>query len=164
MLLFAPRESECCRSAYGQLPMVQRVPHQHAWGLPAIGSQLRLLNRWANSPQPCWCSRTKDKGTCWVQSNVCAVRENGEPMRTKPTPTTYLEKTTMTLTEYFEHEPRGAKAEMAEYLKITPTWLSQLMKGERRASAALCMKIEKATQGLVKRKDLRPDLFGSAKS
>ena len=69
----------------------------------------------------------------------------------------------MTLTEYFEHEPRGAKAEMAEYLKITPTWLSQLMKGERRASAALCMKIEKATGGLVKRKDLRPDLFGAVK-
>jgi DNA-binding transcriptional regulator YdaS (Cro superfamily) len=73
-------------------------------------------------------------------------------------------KNNMTLTEYFKDEPRGSKAEMAEYLKITPTWLSQLMKGERRASAALCMKIEKATGGLVKRKDLRPDLFGSAKS
>jgi len=71
---------------------------------------------------------------------------------------------TMTLTEYFKDEPRGAKAEMAEYLKITPTWLSQLMKGERRASAALCMEIEKATGGLVKRKDLRPDLFGAVKS
>lgn len=66
----------------------------------------------------------------------------------------------MTLLEYFAEEPRGAKAEMAEYLKITPTWLSQLMKGERRASAALCMKIEKATGGLVRRKDLRPDLYG----
>jgi len=73
------------------------------------------------------------------------------------------EKMNMTLSEYFKDEPRGAKAEMAEYLKITPTWLSQLMKGERRASAALCMKIEKATGGLVKRKDLRPDLFGAVK-
>lgn len=72
-------------------------------------------------------------------------------------------KMNMTLTEYFKDEPRGAKAEMAEYLKITPTWLSQLMKGERRASAALCMKIEKATCGMVKRKDLRPDLFGTVK-
>jgi DNA-binding transcriptional regulator YdaS (Cro superfamily) len=69
----------------------------------------------------------------------------------------------MTLIEYFAEEPRGAKAEMAEFLGITPTWLSLLMKGERKASAALCMKIEKATQGLVKRKELRPDLFGSAK-
>jgi len=32
--------------------------------------------------------RTKDKGTRRVQGYVCAVRENGEPMRTKPTPTT----------------------------------------------------------------------------
>jgi len=70
----------------------------------------------------------------------------------------------MTLLEYFKDEPRGSKAEMAEYLKISPTWLSLLMKGERRASASLCVKIEKATQGLVKRKDLRPDLFGPAKS
>jgi DNA-binding transcriptional regulator YdaS (Cro superfamily) len=65
----------------------------------------------------------------------------------------------MTLTEYFSTEPRGAKAEMAEYLGISPTWLSLLLKGERRASAALCNKIEKATCGLVKRKDMRPDLF-----
>lgn len=70
----------------------------------------------------------------------------------------------MTLSEYFKDEPRGAKAEMAEYLNISPTWLSLLMKGERRASAALCAKIERATQGMVKRKDLRPDLFGSLKS
>ena len=70
----------------------------------------------------------------------------------------------MTLAEYFKDEPRGAKAEMAEYLKISAVWLSLLIKGERKASAALCMNIEKATQGLVKRKDLRPDLFGSAKS
>jgi DNA-binding transcriptional regulator YdaS (Cro superfamily) len=69
----------------------------------------------------------------------------------------------MTLIEYFAEEPRGAKAEMAEFLGITPTWLSLLMKGERKPSAALCMKIEKATQGFVKRKDMRPDLFGSAK-
>lgn len=69
----------------------------------------------------------------------------------------------MTLIEYFKDEPRGSKAEMSEHLKISHTWLSLLMKGERRASAALCMKIEKATQGLVKRKELRPDLFGSSK-
>jgi hypothetical protein len=32
--------------------------------------------------------RTKDKGTRRVQGYVCAVWENGEPMRTKSTPTT----------------------------------------------------------------------------
>lgn len=41
------------------------------------------------SLQPCWCTRTTDKGTRRVQGHVCAVRENGEPMRTKPTPTTH---------------------------------------------------------------------------
>jgi DNA-binding transcriptional regulator YdaS (Cro superfamily) len=65
----------------------------------------------------------------------------------------------MTLMEYFSTEPRGAKSEMAEYLRITPTWLSLIMSGERKASAELCVRIEDATQGLVKRKDLRPDLF-----
>lgn len=67
----------------------------------------------------------------------------------------------MTLTEYFKDEPRGSKAEMAEYLGITPVWLALLIRGERKASAALCMKIEKATQGLVTREELRPELFGA---
>ena len=66
----------------------------------------------------------------------------------------------MTLLEYFKDEPRGAKAEMAEYLKITPTWLALLMRGEKRASPALANRIEKATCGLVTRQELRPDIFG----
>lgn len=65
----------------------------------------------------------------------------------------------MTLTEYFSTEPRGAKSEMAEYLRITPTWLSLIMQGRRRASPELCIRIEKATGGLVKREELRPDIF-----
>lgn len=48
---------------------------------------------------------------------------------------------------------------MAEYLRITPTWLSLIMKGQRNPSADLCLRIERATGGLVKRKELRPDLF-----
>lgn len=65
----------------------------------------------------------------------------------------------MTLQEYFATEPRGAKAEMAEFLGISATWLSLIIANRRVASAVLSKKIEKATQGLVKRKDLRPDLF-----
>mgnify|MGYP006268199755 CR=1 FL=1 len=65
----------------------------------------------------------------------------------------------MTLTEYFATEPRGAKIEMAEYLGITPTWLSLLMSGRKRASPLLAVKIEEATQKLVTREELRPDLF-----
>lgn len=65
----------------------------------------------------------------------------------------------MTLAEYFKEEPRGAKKEMAEYLNISSTWLALLIAQSRQPSAILAKKIEKATQGLVKRKELRPDLF-----
>jgi DNA-binding transcriptional regulator YdaS (Cro superfamily) len=66
---------------------------------------------------------------------------------------------TMTLEEYFMTEPRGAKAEMAQHLGISPTWLGQLLSGVRLASPKLSVAIEKATQGLVTRAELRPDLF-----
>jgi len=66
---------------------------------------------------------------------------------------------TMTLKEYFKTEPMGAVNEMAEYLEITPTWLSLLIHGHKRPSPELAVKIEKATQGLVPRNILRPDLF-----
>lgn len=65
----------------------------------------------------------------------------------------------MTLKEYFLTEPRGSKAEMAEYLRISPTWLSLIMNGSRRASPELSLRIEKATGGLVTREELRPDIF-----
>jgi DNA-binding transcriptional regulator YdaS (Cro superfamily) len=48
---------------------------------------------------------------------------------------------------------------MANYLGISPTWLYLIMSGKRKASALLASKIEKATQGLVTRVELRPDLF-----
>jgi DNA-binding transcriptional regulator YdaS (Cro superfamily) len=66
---------------------------------------------------------------------------------------------TMTLKEYFKTEPMGAVNEMAEYLGITPTWLSILIHEKRKPSPALAIKIENATQGLVPRTVLRPDLF-----
>jgi DNA-binding transcriptional regulator YdaS (Cro superfamily) len=65
----------------------------------------------------------------------------------------------MTLEEYFMTEPRGSKAEMAQYLGISPTWLGQLLSGVRLASPKLAVAIERATQGLVTRAELRPDLF-----
>jgi DNA-binding transcriptional regulator YdaS (Cro superfamily) len=34
-----------------------------------------------------------------------------------------------------------------------------IMNGSRKASPELSLKIEKATQGLVKRSELRPDIF-----
>ena len=65
----------------------------------------------------------------------------------------------MTLFEYFSTEPRGAKIEMARHLGITAEWMSKMIAGKAVISAALACKVEEATQGLVTRKDLRPDLF-----
>jgi DNA-binding transcriptional regulator YdaS (Cro superfamily) len=65
----------------------------------------------------------------------------------------------MTLTEYFKTDIRGSKAEMAEFLGITPTWISLLISGRRKASPVLALALEKATGGLVTRQELRPDIF-----
>ena len=65
----------------------------------------------------------------------------------------------MHLKQYFKGEPYGAKKEMADHLGITLTWLGILMKKKRRPSPELAKRIEKATQGLVTAKELRPDLF-----
>ena len=66
----------------------------------------------------------------------------------------------MDLKKYFADDPRGAKAEMAEHLGITPTWISLIISGKRLASPKLAIAIELATGGLVTRQNLRPDLFG----
>lgn len=65
----------------------------------------------------------------------------------------------MTLTDYFKTDIRGAKVEMAKHLKITPTWMSLLISGRRKASPVLALAIEEATGGLVTRQVLRPDIF-----
>lgn len=65
----------------------------------------------------------------------------------------------MTLSDYFKEEPRGAKIEMAKYLGITATYISLLIHGKRRPSGAMALSIERATQGLVTRSELRPDLY-----
>ena len=65
----------------------------------------------------------------------------------------------MNLQEYFSTEPRGAKIEMARHLGITAEWMSKLIAEKVKPSPVLAVKIEEATQGLVTRKDLRPDLF-----
>jgi DNA-binding transcriptional regulator YdaS (Cro superfamily) len=68
--------------------------------------------------------------------------------------------TTMTLTEYFINKTHGTKAKMAEDLGITRTWLSLILSGTRLPSPVLATAIEKYTKGKVKRKILRPDIFG----
>ena len=65
----------------------------------------------------------------------------------------------MNLKQYFSEEPRGAKIEMARHLGISAEWMSKLIALKVKPSPLLSVKIEEATQGLVTRKDLRPDLF-----
>ena len=65
----------------------------------------------------------------------------------------------MTLVEYFQSLPRGAKSAMAKELGVTKTWLALLIAGTRKPGAALAIQIEQYTRKAVKRKELRPDLF-----
>jgi DNA-binding transcriptional regulator YdaS (Cro superfamily) len=69
---------------------------------------------------------------------------------------------TMTLVEYFKTEPHGAKREMADYLGISTTWLSLILSGKRLPSAKLAGALERATQGLVTRQEMRADLFSDS--
>lgn len=69
----------------------------------------------------------------------------------------------MTLLEYFEGKPRGAKVALARAVGISKTWMALIIHGRALASPELARDIEKATNGKVKRKDLRPDVFGGVK-
>jgi transcriptional regulator with XRE-family HTH domain len=90
---------------------------------------------------------------CWVK------RSEGHSFSQTQRVGHTIERSAMNLKQYFKEEPPGAKKEMAQYLGITPTWLSLLISKKRRPSPELAKKIEKATQGLVTAKTLRPDLF-----
>lgn len=69
----------------------------------------------------------------------------------------------MTLSEFFETKPRGAKVAMSTKLNISKTWMSLIISGRALASPELCGAIERYTKGQVKRKTLRPDIFGDLK-
>ena len=75
----------------------------------------------------------------------------------------YNEMTCMTLIEYFESKPRGAKLAMATKLGVSKTWMSLIISGRKLASPELSGAIERYTKGQVKRAVLRPDIFGDLK-
>jgi len=66
----------------------------------------------------------------------------------------------MTLTEFFDTKPRGAKLAMARKLGISKTWLSLLISNREVPSPELSVAIERYTKGQVRRTTLRPDIFG----
>jgi DNA-binding transcriptional regulator YdaS (Cro superfamily) len=69
----------------------------------------------------------------------------------------------MTLNEFFETKPRGAKLAMANKLGVSKTWMSLVISGRALASPELSGAIERYTKGQVTRKTLRPDIFGDLK-
>lgn len=64
----------------------------------------------------------------------------------------------MNLSAYLEQLPRGGKKILALRLGVTPSYLSRLISGDRSITAERALQIEEATQGLVSRYELRPDL------
>ena len=62
----------------------------------------------------------------------------------------------MNLKAYISRGHGNAKG-LAEKLRIHPSFLSQMISGDRAISPERCVLIEHATKGQVTRKDLRPD-------
>ncbi|MEW5248642.1 helix-turn-helix domain-containing protein [Microbulbifer discodermiae] len=56
----------------------------------------------------------------------------------------------------------GTQKKVADMLKIPPACVSQWCNGVRGVPPRHCRRIEQATNGVVTRYDLRPDIFGSA--
>ncbi|KAB5626397.1 helix-turn-helix domain-containing protein [Pseudomonas putida] len=54
--------------------------------------------------------------------------------------------------------PRGGKKIIALRLGVTASYLSRLVSGDRSVTAERAIQIEEATDGLVTRSELRPDI------
>jgi DNA-binding transcriptional regulator YdaS (Cro superfamily) len=52
---------------------------------------------------------------------------------------------------------------MAKAIGVSKTWMSLVISGRQLASPELSLAIERYTKGQVKRKTLRPDIFGDIK-
>lgn len=66
----------------------------------------------------------------------------------------------MTLAEYLKQRPRGELTRVARQVGVSKTWMSLIKNKRVVPSAVLCAALEQITNGLVTRKELRPDLFG----
>lgn len=64
----------------------------------------------------------------------------------------------MNLSEYLAQLPRGGKKLLALRLGVTASYLSRLVSGDRTITAERALQIEGATDGIVSRYALRPDL------
>lgn len=62
----------------------------------------------------------------------------------------------MKLKDFIKSQGRGYSLKMAKEIKCSPTCLSLWMNGKINVPAKKCVIIEKYTEGVVTRKDLRP--------
>lgn len=65
----------------------------------------------------------------------------------------------MNLKEYILTSDRGTAAILAEKLKISPSYLSQLASGNASISTERAVEIERHTNGSVTREEMFPDSF-----
>ena len=63
----------------------------------------------------------------------------------------------MNLTDYLRASPRGTRIVIAKAANVSPAYINHVCSGFRRPSPQTCIAIEKATQGVVTRYELRPD-------
>ncbi len=66
----------------------------------------------------------------------------------------------MELKQYISALGRGEAKKLAEQLGVSSSYLSQLASGRCPISPQRCVEIETATDGVVSRRDLRPDDWG----
>lgn len=63
----------------------------------------------------------------------------------------------MDLRKYISAGGRGTASKLAELLHVSRSYLAQMSSGASPISAERCVAIERATNGAVTRKDLRPN-------
>lgn len=56
----------------------------------------------------------------------------------------------------------GSQKALADAIGVSQAYVSHFMTGRRTVTPELCVRIEKATRGKVKRKTIRPDIFGNS--
>lgn len=62
----------------------------------------------------------------------------------------------MNLSDFIKENGRGS---LAKQVETSASYLSQIAHGHRKASPALALAIEMATDGLVTRGEIRPDIY-----
>jgi DNA-binding transcriptional regulator YdaS (Cro superfamily) len=63
----------------------------------------------------------------------------------------------MNLAKYVK--PRGMQTSLADAINVSPVLIHQWSSGKRSVPAIRCKQIELATDGEVKKHELRPDIF-----